>query len=75
MAKSTSLDTQWNHLMTLCSSEAKFSREGGHERLLKLLAADIEELATSMGFGRRQIATRDFRAERDGPHIVRIISE
>jgi hypothetical protein len=71
--KATVLDTQWQRLMTLCESESRFLREGGHARLLKLIASDIEQLAAEMGFDRGGIASRDFRAERNGDHIVRII--
>lgn len=74
--KVTPLDKHWQHLMSLCESEAKFRAEPGrHVRMLKLLSADIERVASELGFGPRQIATRDFRAERDGDHIVRIISD
>jgi hypothetical protein len=74
--KVTALDKKWQHLMSLCESEAKFRAEPGrHARMLKLLATDIDQLAAEMGFGPRQIATRDFRAERDGDHIIRIIAE
>ena len=73
--KLTLLDKQWQRLMALCESEAKFRREGGHPRLLKLLASDITHLATEMGFGARRIASRDFRAERRGDHIVGIIPD
>jgi hypothetical protein len=75
MARITTLDKQWDQLMSLCRNEEKFRREGGHARLLKLIVADIEELATRMGFSAARIATRDFRAERDGDHIVRIIAD
>jgi hypothetical protein len=73
MAKSTPLDKQWLRLMTLCESESKFRAVGGHPKLLKLIAADIRELAGEMGFSARRIASRDFRSERAGDHIVRII--
>jgi hypothetical protein len=75
MPKLTVLDKQWRELMTLCESEAKFRAKGDHPRLSKLLARQIDELAAQMGFGARRITTRDFRAERDGDHIVRIIAE
>ena len=75
MAKPTALDRQWQRLMALCESEAQFRRQGGHPRLLKLLAADITQLADEMGFSARRIASRDFRAERDGDHIVRLIAD
>jgi hypothetical protein len=75
MSKPTTLDTQWQRLMSLCASEAKFKAEGNHPRLLKLLKSDIDELAREMGFSERLIVTRDFRAERQGDHIMRIVTE
>jgi hypothetical protein len=73
MAKSTPLDRQWTHLMALCESESKFLADDQHPRLLRLVQAEIDELARAMGFSEQCIATRDFRAERDGSRIVRII--
>jgi len=73
MSRPTRLDTQWKHLMELCESEATFRSKGGYYRLLKLLAADIERLATEMGFSQRRIASRDFRSRREGDHIVGIV--
>jgi hypothetical protein len=75
MPKSTPLDSQWSSLMALCESEAQLKREGHHPRLLKLVADGIRELAVKMGFNERQIRTREFRAERDRGHIVRIVTE
>ena len=75
MSKLTTLDTQWQRLMSLCASELKFRAEGNHPRLLKLLKSDIDQLAREMGFSERLIVTRDFRAERDGEHIKRIVKE
>ena len=75
MSKPTTLDVQWERLMSLCASESKFRAEGNHPRLLKLLKADIDQLAREMGFSERLIVTRDFRAERNGEHIARIITE
>ena len=71
--KVTSLDRQWRQLMSLCESEAAFRAAPGHARLKKLVASEINQLAASMGFSERRIATRDFRAERHGDHIVRIL--
>jgi len=75
MSKQTLLDVQWQRLMSLCANEAKFRAEGNHPRLLKLLKGDIDQLAREMGFSERLIVTRDFRAERNGDHIARIITE
>ena len=75
MARPTRLDTQWQQLMALCESEASFRSKGGYYRLLKLLAKDIEQLATEMGFSKRRIASRDFRSRREGDHIVGIVAD
>jgi hypothetical protein len=75
MPRITRLDKQWQQLMALCESESKFRSEGVHSRLLKLVASDIEALAAEMGFSPHRIATRDFRAQRDGHHIVGIIAD
>jgi len=75
MSKPTTLDTQWQRLMALCASEAKFRAEGNHPRLLKLVKEDIDQLAREMGFSEHLIVTRDFRAERHGDHIARIVTE
>ena len=74
MARSTALDTQWQNLMDLCAHEARLKAKGGdHPKVLKLVNDDIEQLAREMGFSERQIATREFRAERDGRRITRIV--
>jgi len=75
MPKITGLDKQWQQLMTLCESESKMQKDGPHPRLLKLLDSDIAELAAQMGFDERRIASREFRAQRDGDHIVAIITD
>jgi hypothetical protein len=75
MPKVTTLDKQWQQLMALCESESRLRAEGGHARLLKLVAGEIERVGSEMGFSPQRIATRDFRAERDGGHIVRLISD
>ena len=75
MPKFTSLDKKWQQLMALCESEAKLRSEGNHAKLLKLVASDIEQLAGEMGFSANRVATRDFRAERQGNHIVGTISD
>jgi len=75
MPKTTELDKQWQELMSLCASEEKFRAEGGHPRLSKFISKQIDQLARDMGFNERTIVTRDFRAERDGNRIVRIIPQ
>ena len=61
--------------MSLCASESRFKSDGNHPKLLKIIRGDIDQLAREMGFSDRLIATRDFRAERNGPHITRIVTE
>jgi hypothetical protein len=75
MAKPTILDAQWQRLMALCANESRFKAEGSHPRLLKLVQSDIDLLAREMGFCERLIVTRDFRAERDSDHILRVVKE
>jgi hypothetical protein len=74
VARTTNLDQRWAQLIALCENESRFRSEGSHPRLLRLVATQIDELAGEMGFSQRCILTRDFRAERDGDHIVRIIT-
>ena len=69
------LEQRWQHLMSLCESESRYRTEGTHPRLQKLLASEIADLATDMGFSARCIATRDFRAERVDGRIVRILTD
>jgi hypothetical protein len=73
MPRLTNLDRQWQQLMALCASESKLRDAGDHPRLVRHVAAEIDQLATEMGFTPRRIASRDFRAEREGGHIVRIV--
>jgi hypothetical protein len=75
MPKIPGLDKQWQQLMALCENESKMREEGTHPRLLKLIASDIDALAAELGFEARRIASREFRAERDGGHIVAIIND
>ena len=75
MPKLTRLDKQWQQLMAWCESESTLRSKGGHARLLKLLSSDIEQLASEMGFSPRRIASRDFRAKREGAHIVGISTD
>lgn len=68
------LDQRWAQLMALCRSEAQYRADGTHPKLLRHVTAQIDELAAEMGFSERSIATRDFRAERDGNRITRLIT-
>jgi hypothetical protein len=75
MSRVADLDRQWQRLMSLCDSESRLRSEGRHPRLLELASSDIGQLARDMGFSPRQIATREFRARRDGNHIIAIVTE
>lgn len=73
--KVTGLDKQWQQLMALCESESRLRESGNHPRLLKHVTAEIDALAEQIGFSPRRIATRDFRAHRNGHHIIAIIPD
>ena len=75
MPKTTPLDKQWSELMFLCEKESTCRKAGNHPKLLKLITSHIASLAEQMGFSSRQIETREFRAERDGQHILRIATD
>jgi hypothetical protein len=75
MPRSTELDKRWDELMGLCRKEAEFQEQGTHPKVTKFVAKTIDALAREMGFTERQIAEREFRAERDNGHIVRVITE
>lgn len=70
--KHTAIDKQWDELMDLCRKESEFQESGRHPKTAKLVSSRIDELATEMGFTAQQIEKREFRALRDGSHIVRI---
>ena len=67
------VDEQWDHLMDLCQREKELA-EGNHGKLLRLLGKEIDRLAAEMGFTPRQVADREFRAERVNGRIVRLIA-
>lgn len=72
MPLATPLDKQWEGLMSLCREEAQLQAQH-HPKLLKFVGRQIDLLARDMGFTDKQIETREFRAERDGRHIVRVV--
>jgi hypothetical protein len=74
-ARNTDLDKQWEQLMLLCDKESEYEKESRHPKVRALLGREIESLAAEMGFSPRQIEKRQFRAERDGRHIIRILAE
>ena len=67
----TPLDKQWEELMALCKQEMQLRAES-HPKLLKLVSQEIDRLAHEMGFSETLIKKREFRAERNGRHIVRV---
>jgi hypothetical protein len=73
MARQTELDRRWNDLMGLCTKEREYRANGQHPRLLRYLSQQIDRLAAEMGFKERQISSREFRAEKDGEHISRLL--
>ena len=74
MPRVTPLDKQWEELMALCRQEAQLQAEN-HPKLLKFVGQQIDQLAREMGFTDTRIKTREFRAERDGRHIVRVATD
>jgi hypothetical protein len=71
--RSTELDRVWKELMSLCAREKELLSARSHPKVLKLVSREIDRIATELGFDPAQIAKREFRAERDGRHIVRIL--
>ena len=58
----------------MCAKEKELLSSRSHPKLLKLLAREIEKSASALGFTPGQIEKREFRAERERGHIVRIIA-
>ena len=75
MARETELDKQWASLMSMCTKERDFKATNLHPRLLRLVTGQIDELATKMGFSPSQIATREFRAEKEGTRILKLLTD
>ena len=73
MARETELDRQWRDLMSLCSKERDYAADNSHPKLLRVITKQIDQLAADMGFKPRQIVNREFRAEKDGDRILRLI--
>jgi len=40
---------------------------------LRLISEQIDQLAAQMGFSQQQISSREFRAEKDGEHILKLL--
>ena len=75
MPRLSQLDKQWQDLMSLCAKEAEFLAGEKHPKLLRFVSDQIDQIGAAMGFSHGQIKKREFRAERDGDHIVRPIVE
>ena len=73
--KISDLDRSWQELMFLCSKEEEYARDAIHPKLLAHIRRQIGKLAADMGFTPAQIRSRQFRAERDGQHILRILTD
>ncbi len=73
--RETFLDRKWNELMSLCRKEAEFKRDNCHPKLARFLGDQIDKLAKELGFRDDQIQHREFRAEKSGDHIVRLLME
>jgi len=73
MARQTELDRHWHSLMSLCTRERDYKVSNRHPKLLRLVTEQINDLAAQMGFSRRQISSREFRAEKDGDRISKLL--
>jgi hypothetical protein len=69
------LKNNWNALLSLCAKEREYQAAGRHPKLLRFVSEQIDQLGQELGFSTGQIRTRDFRAEKSGAHIVRVIAE
>ena len=69
------LDNSWNALMSLCDREREYQSKHRHPMLLQFVSKQIDELANELGFSPYQIAQRQFRAEKFGERVVRVITE
>ena len=68
------LDLKWQHLMALCAKEKELLASRAHPRLARFITNELEQLASEMGFAAALIERREFRAVREGRHIIRIIT-
>jgi hypothetical protein len=73
--RATKLDAAWDDLMSLCAREKEYRDTQRHPKLLRFVSSQIDEIAAQIGFSRRQIDRREFRAERTDGHIVRIYAD
>jgi hypothetical protein len=73
--RETTLDKQWAELMELVRKEAELEKEDKHPRLSALISSQLDQYARDLGFSEERIRRREFRAEREGEHIIRIITD
>jgi hypothetical protein len=57
----------------LCGKEKEFLAAQSHPKLVRLVSKEIDRVASELGFSEAQIRNREFRAERDGDHIIRLL--
>jgi hypothetical protein len=74
-ARQSELDRHWRDLMSLCSKERDYKAEQRHPKLSLFITEQINQLAAEMGFSQRQIVQREFRAEKNGEHVLRLFIE
>lgn len=75
MPRQTELERHWEDLMALCQREKEWTSGKRHPKLLRFVTQQIDELAAELGFSRAQIKSREFRAEKDGERISRLLTE
>ena len=59
----------------MCKQEQEYAAARRHPKLVRFITQQIDKLAADMGFSEQQIKRREFRAEKDGDHIVKIFVE
>jgi hypothetical protein len=61
--------------MELCRRETELKQSATHPRLLRLVSREIDIAARRLGFGEEEIRLREFRAEKEQGHVIRIITD
>ena len=71
----TALDREWDALMSLCRQETELKHAATHPKLVALISREIERAARRLGFGDDQIEKREFRAEKEQGHVIRLLTK
>jgi hypothetical protein len=71
----TPLDRDWDALIELCRQETELTESAAHPKLLAHVSREIERAAQRLGFRIDQIQRREFRAEKEGGRIVRLLTD